>query len=59
MAVCPHKGLDLPTTHLVQLIISKMVYYNHTSSSEFNGPNYNNFVLIRTVIHLMYNNVIR
>ena len=26
MAVCPHKGLDLPTTHL-ELIISKMVYW--------------------------------
>ena len=26
MAVCPHEGLDLPTTHL-ELIISKMVYW--------------------------------
>ena len=25
MAVCPHKGLDLPTIHS-ELIISKMVY---------------------------------
>ena len=35
MAVCPHKGLDLPTIHS-ELIISKMVYWGDCKSNKSN-----------------------